>query len=44
MADLNGDGRMEVVVDAAYYEGVFISVYDVLGAEPKIVLGTGCGV
>ncbi len=44
VADLNGDGRMEVVVDAAYYEGVFISVYDVLGAEPKIVLGTGCGV
>lgn len=42
--DLNGDGGMEVVVDGAYYEGVFISVYEVRASGQQFVLGNGCGV
>lgn len=45
IADLNGDGRMEIAVDAAYYEGSGSAAYeyidDDLGPEP--VLGGGCG-
>ena len=44
IADLNGDGRMEIVMHTAYYEGAGSGVYDVSGAKPKKVLGTGCGV
>jgi hypothetical protein len=44
IADLNGDGRMEIVMHAAYYEGAGSEVYDVSGAKPKMVLGAGCGV
>jgi hypothetical protein len=44
IADLNGDGRMEIVMHAAYYEGAGSEIYDVSGAKPKMVLGTGCGV
>lgn len=45
IADLNGDGKMEIAVDEAYYEGAgtvaFEYINDDLGAEP--VLGGGCG-
>jgi hypothetical protein len=45
IADLNGDAKMEIVVDAAYYEGAGTTAYeyidDDLGPEP--VLGGGCG-
>lgn len=45
IADLNGDGKMEIAVDAAYYEGSGSAAYeyinDDLGPEP--VLGGGCG-
>lgn len=45
VADLNGDGRMEVVVNGAYYEGAWTTIYDYinddLGAWP--VLEVGCG-
>lgn len=45
IVDLNGDGKMEVAVDAAYYEGAGTAAYeyinDDLGPEP--VLGGGCG-
>ena len=44
IADLNGDGRMEIVMHAAYYEGAGSEIYDVSGAKPKMVLETGCGV
>lgn len=44
-ADLNGDGKMEIVVDAAYYEGAGSVAYeyvnDDLGAVS--VLNGGCG-
>ncbi|HSJ85486.1 MAG TPA: hypothetical protein VLA91_16920 [Acidimicrobiia bacterium] len=46
VADLNGDGRMEVVLSTAYYEGVGVDVWeyvdDDLGLTPQI--SAGCGV
>lgn len=46
VADLNGDGRMEIVVSATYYEGAGVEVWeyldDDLGPAPRI--GAGCGV
>jgi hypothetical protein len=46
VADLNGDGRMEVVVSTAYYEGIGVEVWeyvdDDLGLVPQI--SAGCGV
>jgi hypothetical protein len=41
--DLNGDNRMEVIVDSAYYEGAATLVYEVDNQSVKAVLGTGCG-
>ncbi len=41
--DLNGDGKMEVVVRGTYYEGDWTSVYEVRGASAKEVLTVGCG-
>ena len=46
VADLNGDGRMEVVLSTAYYEGVGVEVFeyvdDDLGLTKQI--SAGCGV
>lgn len=44
IADLNGDGRMEIVMHGAYYEGAGSEIYDVSGAKPKKVLEAACGV
>lgn len=44
IADLNGDGIMEIVVFGAYYEGAFSSVFEITGQKAKSVLETGCGV
>lgn len=44
IADLNGDGNMEVVMRSRYYEGNSSSVYEVKGAKATEVLSTGCGV
>ena len=43
VADLNGDGRMEVLVHAWYYEGASVIVYTYDGTELTEVLATGCG-
>jgi hypothetical protein len=43
IVDLNGDGRMEVVVHAWYYEGASVTVYEYDGRSLNAVLGTGCG-
>ncbi len=43
VADLNGDGRMEVLVHAWYYEGAAVIVYTYDGSELTEVLTTGCG-
>lgn len=44
IADLNGDGSMEIVVYGEYYEGAFSNVYELNGNSAKSVLGSGCGV
>lgn len=41
--DLNGDGKMEVVLDSNYYEGGATSVFELQGDKLKEVLVTGCG-
>jgi hypothetical protein len=45
IADLNGDGKMEIVVDAAYYEGSGTSAYEYIDDDlgPQPVLAGGCG-
>jgi hypothetical protein len=44
IADLNGDGRLEIVVDSAYYEGEAVLAYSIAGDKAEEVLGAGCGV
>jgi len=44
LLDLNGDGRLEPIVDSQYYEGAATAAYEVTGATVKEVLITGCGV
>ena len=41
--DLNGDGKMEIVLRSSYYEGGSTSVFEVQGATPKEVISSGCG-
>lgn len=41
--DLNGDGRMEVIVRGRYYEGDWKTVYDIKGSRAKNIFGCGCG-
>ncbi len=43
VADLNGDGRMEVVVHSWYYEGAGAIVFEYDGTSLNDVLSTGCG-
>lgn len=42
--DLNGDGRMELVLHETYYEGAATTVYAFDGGQVAQVLGAGCGV
>ncbi len=44
LLDLNGDGRIEIVVDSFYFEGIAIRVYDVSNRRARPVLEVGCGV
>lgn len=41
--DLNGDGKMEIVLNSRYYEGDWMSVIEVKGGQAKEVLSAGCG-
>jgi hypothetical protein len=45
IADLNGDGKMEIVTYGAYYEGEFAGVHEMRGGKPVAVkeLEIGCG-
>lgn len=43
VADLNGDGRMEVLVHAWYYEGAAVIVYTYDDGALTEVLAAGCG-
>ena len=41
--DLDGDGKMEVIVNSAYYEGGACTVFRCTGKKPEQVLSVGCG-
>ncbi|MCI0679147.1 MAG: hypothetical protein L0Z63_08935 [Actinobacteria bacterium] len=45
VGDLNGDGKMEIVVSAAYYEGLGVEVWEYVDDDigPTPVLSVGCG-
>lgn len=45
VADLNGDQKMEVILDAAFFEGFSVSVFEYVNDDlgPVLVLQTGCG-
>jgi hypothetical protein len=41
--DLNGDGKMEVILRGGYYEGSMSSVFRLIGNKVDNVFGCGCG-
>jgi hypothetical protein len=41
--DVNGDGRMEIIIRSRYYEGDSLSIYEVESKAPREVLSSGCG-
>lgn len=43
MLDLNGDGKLEIIVRSHYYEGAETTIYDCSGGECKGVLSVACG-
>ena len=43
IADLNGDGKMEIVAVSAYYEGASQTVFEIQGNKAVAVLEVGCG-
>lgn len=43
IADLNGDGKMEIVTKGAYYEGNWAQVWEVTGVRVKEALSCACG-
>lgn len=42
IADVNGDGQMEVVLYSAYYEGSSSDIFEIKGTKVNAVLGCGC--
>lgn len=45
VADLNGDGKMEIITDSAFFEGFGVTVWEYVNDDlgPVEVLETGCG-
>ena len=41
--DLNGDGKLEIIVHSQYYEGGATMIYDCSGGKCKEVLSVSCG-
>ena len=41
--DLNGDGKLEVIVHSHYYEGAETTIYDCSGGKCKAALSVECG-
>jgi len=42
IADMNGDGRMEIALYSAYHEGSSSDIFELNGMKLKAVLGCGC--
>lgn len=43
LLDLDGDGKLEVVVDSAYYEGAATTIYRCTPAKIEELVSAGCG-
>jgi hypothetical protein len=45
VADLNGDGKMEIIGNTAYFEGFQVDVWEYVDDElgPLVALQVGCG-
>lgn len=43
LADLNGDGRMEIIVHGEYQQGIFTAVYALDGESIRKVMSCACG-
>lgn len=43
VADLNGDGTMEIVATVDYYEGSSFAVFEVVGSGARLAMACGCG-
>ena len=41
--DLNGDGKLEIIVHSQYYEGSETTIYDCSGGKCEAALSVGCG-
>ena len=41
--DVDGDGKMEVVVGSSYYEGAETTIFTFDGTKPRKVLSVDCG-
>ena len=46
IADLNGDGKMEIVLNGSYYEGDFAGAFEMKAGKPAKIkeFEIGCGV
>jgi hypothetical protein len=44
LLDLNGDGQLEIVASAVYYEGGSVLAFDQIAGKYQDVIGNGCGV
>lgn len=43
LLDLNGDGRLEIIVEGGYYEGDWRTVYAFRAGKVESLFGCGCG-
>ena len=43
LADLNGDGKIDIVVRSRYYEGDEVTVYETTRSGFNKALSVGCG-
>ena len=41
--DLNGDGKLEIIVHSQYYEGSETTIYDCSSGKCEVALSVGCG-
>jgi len=41
--DLNGDGKLDIIVHSHYYEGSETTIYDCAGGKCEAALSVGCG-